>query len=85
MKKRIGNKHAHNRDLALGEGPKTGDHCPHNGWWSPGYGAEVCFITEGSLMPTHEGVAVTWALVSKDPARPPRHDHPALEVSLDSL
>lgn len=40
----------------------TGSHCPKTGWWVPSgqVGAEPQFLTEGSIMPTHNGIRVSW-------------------------
>lgn len=39
----------------------TGEHCPESGWWASEAEPQTArFISEGSVMPAHRGVAVSW-------------------------
>ncbi len=41
--------------------PQTGEHCPNSGWWAPASNpTKGYFISEGSLMPPHDGETVSW-------------------------
>lgn len=47
---------------------RTGDHCPNSGWWTPeGDPETTLFVSEGSLMPAHNGVAVSWTPAVQSP------------------
>ncbi|WP_168404547.1 hypothetical protein [Arthrobacter silvisoli] len=51
MKKRTLLHHARLSRNGMFQGPRTGDHCPANGWWAPVDNKEILhFITEGSIM-----------------------------------
>ena len=40
---------------------RTGEHCPVSGWWAVESEPKAArFIGEGSVMPAHHGVAVSW-------------------------
>lgn len=57
------------RSLAglLNSSLRTGDHCPSSGWWFPEPAPETArFISEGSVMPTHQGLAVKWSRAVQD-------------------
>lgn len=41
--------------------PRTGEHCPVTGWWAPLEDeSHPQFVTEGSLMPSVNGMSGTW-------------------------
>lgn len=41
--------------------PRTGEHCPANGWWVPANNdGDVYFITQGSIMPASGGAPIWW-------------------------
>lgn len=43
----------------------TGEHCPQTGWWIKGADAGTkIFLMEGSLMPSADGLPVSWRLVA---------------------
>ncbi|MCY1310053.1 hypothetical protein D9M69_651070 [compost metagenome] len=46
------------------QSPRTGENCPVTGWWAP-FNDELNaqFITEGSLLPSNYGSAVSWKLI----------------------
>lgn len=51
-------------------GPRTGEHCPANGWWAPVDGeGDACFITEGSIMPSVNGAPGLWTLTVRPAGR----------------
>jgi hypothetical protein len=45
---------------------RTGEHCPHTGWWRPvaegvvKAADEPRFLAEGGLMPAAEGIPGSW-------------------------
>ncbi|RAM38400.1 hypothetical protein [Arthrobacter globiformis] len=68
--------------------PRTGDHCPANGWWAPlTDGAAVHYITEGSIMPTVGGNPSRWKLVVRHLHREqmPSYEFPPAGFALDSI
>lgn len=50
---------------------RTGDHCSSSGWWAPEADrASARFISEGSVMPAHQGVAVNWLRMAMEAPAP---------------
>lgn len=87
MKKRIQRKSAVAGDRSA-HSTRTGDHCPANGWWAPlNDDRNGHFITEGSIMPSVNGLPSSWKLVLGPPQRAqlPRHDIPPRGLALDSI
>lgn len=42
--------------------PRTGEHCPVSGWWAPLEDeSHQQFVTEGSIMPSVNGMPGTWS------------------------
>lgn len=70
MKKRIQQRAGLAGDVSGPRHARTGDHCPASGWWTPlndeGTGH---YITEGSVMPSVNGVPSRWKLVLGHPQR----------------
>ncbi len=66
--------------------PRTGEHCPVNGWWAPlNRRSPAHFLTEGSIMPADGGTAVVWTLVERPhPSPTPNDGYPALRLPADS-
>lgn len=88
MKKHTRLRHRLNRGKHSENHPRTGDHCPHTGWWSPtGKPVDAVLITEGSIMPASNGQTVLWTWVSMQPLKPlqPKHQHPERGMPLDSI
>ncbi|KRE71630.1 hypothetical protein [Arthrobacter sp. Soil762] len=51
-------------------GPRTGEHCPVNGWWAPLEGeGDARFITEGTIMPSVNGAPGLWTLTVRPAGR----------------
>lgn len=50
----------HHRTTVLRLLLRTGDHCTETGWWTNEELNASRFITEGSLMPSVEGMAGLW-------------------------
>lgn len=64
MKKRSQARTWGNAETGPQGGLRTGDHCPVSGWWASEVEPQAPrFISEGSVMPTHHGVAVSWTRV----------------------
>lgn len=43
--------------------PRTGEHCPVSDWWVPlEEESQPQFVTEGSIMPSVNGMPGTWSL-----------------------
>lgn len=86
MKKRIASEQLRTKVSRTGHFGRTGEHCPVDGWWVPdGTEPEGRFIVQGSIMPPQDGEAVTWQLTEPTFIRKPRHQHPAVGASLDTL
>lgn len=68
-------------------GPRTGEHCPVNGWWVPVDGeGDACFITEGSIMPPVNGAPGLWTLTVRPAGRGyAAGAGPAVLASLDTV
>ncbi|QNE13776.1 hypothetical protein [Pseudarthrobacter sp. NBSH8] len=62
MKNRSQLHHVRLSDNSRSFSPRTGEHCPANGWWTPLDADDgACFITEGSIMPAVHGAPVLWS------------------------
>ncbi|MDQ0617259.1 hypothetical protein [Arthrobacter globiformis] len=88
MKKRIQLQHTGSSSNGRTPRPRTGDHCPANGWWAPlNDEATQHFITEGSIMPPANGTPMSWKLVIGQPlqVQRPSHDFPPRGFALDSI
>ena len=88
MKKHARLRHRLNRGKQSENHPRTGDHCPHTGWWSPtGKPAEAALVTEGTIMPASNGQAVSWTWVSVQPLKSlqAKHPHPERGIPMDSI
>jgi len=87
MRKRIPNHRTTTNKFKIPKtGPRTGDHCPSNGWWaSANNPTDGQFISEGSLMPSEKGVSVIWTLLPGQIATidKPKYDHPKPGLSED--
>ncbi|MDT0197477.1 hypothetical protein Q9R30_19220 [Arthrobacter sp. AB6] len=85
MKKRTHPQHT----TGMPQSPRTGEHCPVNGWWAPFNDEKnTHFITEGSLMPSINGSAVVWKLIVRRlrwEEQGPAHDLPPRGFALDTL
>jgi hypothetical protein len=58
--------------------PHTGEHCPNSGWWAPTSNpSKGYFVSEGSIMPPHEGEAVTWVPLVDQNGMRRAYDDPA--------
>lgn len=66
MKNRSQMRHTRFSDAGRSFNPRTGDHCPVNGWWAPLNGeGDACYLTEGSIMPSVHGMPGTWTLAAR--------------------
>ncbi len=89
MKKRSQLEHALIGESGRPQSPRTGDHCPASGWWAPlHHETDAHFITEGSIMPSINGMPSSWRLAVRHPQRrieQPSHDFPPQGFALDSI
>lgn len=88
MKKRIQLQQTPAVDNGRWSSPRTGDHCPANGWWAPlNDAANAHFVAEGSIMPSVDGQPTIWKLVVRHSPRTqdPTHDFPSRGFALDSI
>ncbi|GAC1496772.1 MAG: hypothetical protein NVS2B15_19370 [Pseudarthrobacter sp.] len=80
MRKRVPNHRATANTFKIPKtAPRTGDHCPSNGWWAPADNpTDGQFISEGNLMPSEKGGSVSWTLLPGQMAtmKEPKYDHP---------
>lgn len=61
MKNRSLMKTRRTTDFGLRRTLRTGEHCPVSGWWAVASEPKTArFISEGSVMPAHDGIAVAW-------------------------
>ncbi|TLM81108.1 hypothetical protein FDW83_17660 [Pseudarthrobacter sp. NamE2] len=61
MKNRSLMKTGRAADFGLRRVLRTGEHCPVSGWWAVASEPKAArFISEGSVMPAHNGIAVAW-------------------------
>lgn len=59
------------------ESPRTGEHCPASGWWSPTEkAADAEFISEGSIMPSSQAIAAIWTWVAGQATNAPGNSMP---------
>ena len=88
VKKRTHSQHTGSSVNGRGPRPRTGEHCPVNGWWAPlSNEASAHFITQGSIMPAVKGHPESWRLLAGQPrqALKPSYDFPPRGFTLDTI
>lgn len=86
MKKRILLQYPRLSSNGKSPNPLTGDHCPASGWWAPLNDEEnPHFITEGSIMPSVNGIAMSWKPAVCQGQQRPSHEFPPRGFALDSI